>query len=50
MSPAACALLQRREVELVAEIVEQEEAVARIGFEDARRVQAGLRDQAGDMR
>ncbi len=42
VSPAAWALLQRREVELVAEIVEKEKAVVRVGFENARRVQAGL--------
>jgi hypothetical protein len=41
--------LQRREVELVAEIVEEEKTVVRVGFEDARAVQAGLGDQAGDV-
>ena len=41
--------LQGRQVELVAEIVEKEKAVARVGFENAGRVQAGLRDQAGDV-
>ena len=41
--------LQRREVERVAEIVEQEEAVVGVGLEHARRMQAGLRDQAGDV-
>jgi hypothetical protein len=48
MSPAAWRVLQRREVELAAEVVEEEKAVVRIGFENARRVQAGLCDQAGD--
>ena len=41
--------LQRMEVELAAEIVEEEKAVAGVGLEDARGVQAGGRDQAGDV-
>ena len=41
--------LQRLEVELAAEVVEEEEAVLRVRCEDARGVQAGGRDQAGDV-
>ena len=42
-------VLQRVEVELAAEIVEQEKAVADVGLEHARRVQAGGGDQSGDV-
>ena len=43
---ASCSAAQ---VEPRAEVVEQQEAVADVGLEHARRVQAGLRDQAGDV-
>ena len=41
--------LQRVEVELAAEVVEQQEAVLGVRLEHARRVQAGGADQAGDV-